>query len=611
MLELDLLNCVCTVLLSRFSLSPCHKHDLLFSLQCFYYSHSLTIELILLKSSIMMTLANYGIKSSKYKDPISAKSLNKSLQIRNRAESSLKHCLKTFHRVPKDKRNDIIGALEEYYSRVPFNVLVWNTNQTKQCVENSILSLDYDFNPYRAREAFRTIEEMLINLEYLPWHKEFTKIFTYSGGFKHTISDPLADAESVLKAAGFEQESDDRPMHLVIHPKGAQQVERFELIAHVIFDCMLAQVIMSDIIDVFENCCKASKTAPSQVPNNEINCYTWIQHYFRERSHQISEKACSSIQELLNNITNHLTKHRMTSVKTSSRNERSLDGPNLDRVNEISYPKKETGDTQQRKLMIPKSIEDSNLFKLSDDLLKLPNYSEHANRSLVTKRDPACIIESRSTDHSSIPFHNGETHADLPRETITSQYANHAIRSLPKSREILDMIDSQVTTGRANNNSDNDNEFSAHAIRPDVFPTDRELLIPKQERKYVAPNQRESYRHNYQAQPISNRQPYRSQVDVSPGNLIDQYRNHSAVGTSKSNHEDPSRFRNSPSSQLLQAASKSSSSRYDSDTDHRRYEYRDADRPFSSRSYWSCNSCTFLNQTSNDICEICGNRKPL
>ena len=149
----------------------------------------------------MMTLANYGIKSNKYKDPISAKSLNKSLQIRNRAESSLKHCLKTLHRITKDKRNDIIGGIEEYYSRVPFNVVVWNTTQTKQCVLDSIVSSNHDFNPYKARKAFQTIEEMLINLEYLPWHKEFTKIFLYSGGFRHTVGEPLIGSEDVLRSA--------------------------------------------------------------------------------------------------------------------------------------------------------------------------------------------------------------------------------------------------------------------------------------------------------------------------------------------------------------------------------------------------------------------------
>jgi hypothetical protein len=557
----------------------------------------------------MMTLANYGIKSNKYKDPISAKSLNKSLQIRNRTESTLKHCMKTFHRLPKDKRNDIVGAIEEYYSRVPFNVLVWNTNQTKQCVVDSILSLEYGFNPYKAKKAFRTIEQMLTNLEYLPWHKEFTKIFTYSGGFKHNVSDPLVDADNVFKAAGFEQESDECPLHLVIHPTGSSQAERSDLLSQVIFDCMLAQVIMGDIIDVFENCCKTSKMAPNEVKSDQINCYTWIQHYFRERSHQISEKACSNIQELLNNVTNHLMKHKITSVKSSSSNERFVDEVPAYKKNDTCM-KKDTGDTQQqqRRLLTSRSPENSDLFRLSDDLLKIPNYNESDNR--VLKRFPTCYNESHfAADHTDTSLHATERYEGPSRDINASNNANRALRSISRPREMLDTPDNQLT--KRNDVADFDHECGAPILRPDAPHNDRELLIPRQERKYAVSNQRDFVKQQDRSQTfIGSRQPYMSQVNVSPGRIIDQYGQHSVSGTSKSDHNEPSRFRNSPTSQQQQAASKSASSRYDSDSDQRRYDYRD-DRPFSSRLYWSCNSCTFYNHASNEICEMCGNRKLL
>lgn len=259
----------------------------------------------------MMTLANYGLKSSKHKDPNSTKSLSKSLQIRNRAESAFKQCLWTHFRLPDDKRSDILSSLEEYYARVPFNVVIWNKFQSKQCTLDSIL--DSNFNPYKARQAFRVVEEMLTNLIHMPWHKEFSKISTYSGRFRHIVSNPLIGAEEIFKAAGFEHGPRDSRMNLVLPDTALPQNDEIQGVASVIFDCLLAQVILSDVINVFEGCCKSLKQNTNELAHDKINCYSWIQAYFRERSHQTTDKARASIQELLNNVSGQLGRHKVAS----------------------------------------------------------------------------------------------------------------------------------------------------------------------------------------------------------------------------------------------------------------------------------------------------------
>lgn len=249
-----------------------------------------------------MMLANYGSGSSKQKNPNSAKILSKSLQIRTRAEVMLKQQLKSHYRINTDKRNEILNLISDYYSRIPFDLVIWNKYQTKQSIIDSILLLESKFNPYKAREAFKLLETMLINLVQLPWHSEFRKIHTYSGNFRLSITEPLIGIDDVLNAAGF-QVSEECSMHLVLPNDKMPQVDDGESVTSVIFDCFLAQIVCTNIIEVFENCLKSRQLDREFI---NINQFSWIQAYFRERSQQTTERACSNIQYLLNNLTNYL-----------------------------------------------------------------------------------------------------------------------------------------------------------------------------------------------------------------------------------------------------------------------------------------------------------------
>lgn len=551
----------------------------------------------------MMTLANYGLKSNKHKDPNSAKSLSKSLQIRNRAELAMKQCLRTHYKLPYDKRNDIINSLDEYYARVPFNVVIWNKFQTKQCIVDSVLLLDSNFNPYKARQAFKAVEDMLINLIYLPWHEEFTKISTYSGRFRYVISSHLIGIEEVFKAAGFKPGPVDSIIDLVLPDDGLPQNDESQSVASVIFDCMLAQVILTDVISIFESCCKSLKQSLS---DEDINCYSWIQAYFRERSHQITDKARSCIQELLNNISNHLTKQRITASKVSSSIKNELSpGPS-----ESSSLRREFTDNadkivaqhnQIRKYLSQKTSEDASTFKIADDLLKIPDKSDH---SVAQRKQYITNTDDLRTNSGSNNMSASLRNQPLPRRennhALSAPYRQQSTtmtRQGTRLDDSLDIVDSHFRTDSPRVAS---YELMNQAVRTDIPQNDREPLIPKPDRKFSALEGVQTIR-------CGPHQFYRSQIGCYPDTISQNAL--SSASRYQYNDHPMSSYETQTSSQQLQNMIKSSSSRYDGLL-NKKYESRDMDRAtFNSRLHWSCNSCTYNNHPTSEICEMCGKRR--
>lgn len=554
----------------------------------------------------MMTLANYGLGSSRQKDLNSAKALSKSLQIRNRAELSLKQCLKAHYRVIDEKRVEILNSIKEYYSRVPFNVVIWNKYQTKQCVIDSILLLDSKFNPYKARDAFKIVEEMLINLVYLPWHQEFRRIYTYSGQFRLKVSDPLIGIEEVLKAAGFEQKSAPSVMHLILPEDKMPQTDDGESVTGVIFDCMIAQVILTDIIDVFETCLKQSKQSDEQLME-EVNCYSWIQTYFQERCHQITDRACSNIQELLNNITNHLSKLEFSVIKSSNKNNghdigfaSQQHGDRIDGSKSKSSDKldslKLSAQERTRKFLAQQSIEDENLLRLSNDLLKLPVTSGETAKTTVINHKQHRDTEEPDHRPASRPNHGESIHRPALRDGSGSFNSNShhqqvlSNRLAPKTNETCTLSD-HISIDRCDNDSMN---------HTDIPYNDKEPLLPRYDRKITS----------HQPYSVTKRNNYHE--NEFGGNLL-SYSNGSShqLGSGKYQYDKPYFSGSSSHQQFSSDPLRGASSRYENHS-HKKYESRDLDnsRLINSRLYWSCGSCTYNNQISSEICEMCRNRKP-
>lgn len=572
-----------------------------------------------------MTLANYGIGSSKQKDPNSAKVLSKSLQIRTRAEVLLKQQLKSHYRINFDKRNEILNLIRDYYSRLPFNLVIWNKYQTKQSIIDSILLLDSKFNPYRAREAFKLIEIMLINLVQLPWHKEFRKIYTYSGQFRLSISEPLIGIDDVLKAAGF-NESKECLMHLVLPDDKMPQVDDGESVTGVIFDCLVAQVIFTNIIEVLENCCK-SKQFDENFTN--LNHYSWIQAYFRERSQHTTERACSNIQELLNNLTNYLSKLDFSAIKSLTHNTRVVNPSNERNAtglvsqasasssnNDIRGSPKLSAQERTREFLAQQSHEDDNLLTLSSDLLRIPSNSDvgisripNSNR-YNNNQDSGFAREKQQSSVRASYDEAIKQRTLLNNGYNTHQYHQQALYDHKSSSKPIEAYDSTDYHNNVfdlhRNSSDSINHPSMNEVDTPIN-NDREPLIPY----------RRLAQHHNQTQSSKRNSLYDNDFEASgsSGHLI-KSSGAGHLGSNRPHHFSEPYFSESSSHPQLSLYTDnpsrgSSVSKYGSSSPHKKYESRDHDnnKLTNGRAFWSCGSCTYNNQVNSDICEICRNRR--
>jgi len=520
----------------------------------------------------MMTLAKYGIGSSKQKDSKSARVLSKSLQIRNNAESTLKQSLKAHFKVKSEKRLEILNSISDYYSRIPFDVVIWNKYQTKQCIIDSILLLDYKFNPYRARDAFMHVERMLTNLVHLPWHREFRRIHTYSGLYRLSICDPLIGIEEVFKAAGF-RESKECVMHLVLPDDKMPQIDDGESVTGVIFDCMLAQIVLSDIVDVFEKSSKRRDEASTEVSNS------WIQAYFRKRSQQTSDNACSSIQGILSNISNNLYRTDNNVIaKASNLDERETAYP----VDEISESLRLSDQEKPNCLTMQQSFIDENLLALSDDLLRLP-----PNLDRIKKVTPAIKYNNHesSSQKSACPTHGSNPQPLLNNGYYQRQSHQQALYDrLPyKPPESCDLVDFHSNPGVSRNNGDSSN----HLSDLNESHNDREPLLPRYDRRII-PN-------------TNSTQTKRNLINDTDFDRIHLNRSVGAghLGSGQRYHSDPPYLNESTSHSQLSSPHPVKSSRYNMSP------YKS-----SSRIHWSCGSCTYNNLISSEICEMCRNKRP-
>lgn len=544
----------------------------------------------------MMTLANYGF--GRHKDVNLPKFLSKSLQIRNRAELALKQSLKTHYRVSPDRRNEIIYSVTEYYSRLPFNVVIWNKYQSKQCLNDSLFS-NPKFNPYKAKEAFRIIEEMLINLVYLPWHQEFRRIYTYSGYYKLHIDEPLIGAERILKAAGF-QESSTCALHLVLPDDKMPQVDDGECVTGIIFDCMMAQVICSDIIDVFENLCKAAKLQVSEY-SSFVNSYPWIQGYFRERTDQTSERACQIVHDLLNGLTNHLIKLDVKAIERS----KSIDQANPGLCRDVIFNQKTSMGSRES-------------LKMNSQLRTRESSSNQVTGDVVSMMDDLLRIPTSKTDSSGkrrLLDQNQSSSSRLVQNRPSSQDQT-LISSMHSNGFNVNQFNRQSAYDFTDNLHRYGNESPGHrSVEIDTPLSDREPLIPRYDRRPASHhnhilNHRKGNTHatdtfvGHSANK-SNAVGNFGNLSASRDHFRDSYIDYDRHHLKMTSHSQP------PSEDQYRGLV---SARYSSNPSQRKYESRDTaiDNNIlaSNRTYWSCGSCTYNNLFSSDICEVCRGSRP-
>lgn len=558
----------------------------------------------------MMTLANYGLKGGRHKDPNSAKAISKSIQVRNKAETLLKQTLKVYHRIPEDKESEIIELLQDYYGKIPYESVVWNKVQSKQCIVDSILLLDTRFNPYKARRAFKKIRQMLNNLHHLPWHKEFRRIYTYSGEFRMIVSDPLIGVEDILSAAGYTNDDPEQPMHLVLGDNRMPQLDSGESVTSIIFDCMMAEVIFDEIIRIFEDCLKFLKHPIPMIYDDVINHNSWIQDYFHTRYRSTMDKARSDIQSQLINLTSFFSKLDASFMKAGPKVQRNLYSQNLQTMNDRlattagksldtlnsstgrQSKSSETAQQQARRFLAQDAFLDSNLLKLSDDVLTAPE----SNNSGFTRFSPSSS-SSHQQQRSMINSSNlARTNGSFNTANQNKQFQYNQNRTVLSDRyPSIDIVDHKPNTASAS-------LIRGYPIGVDVPQNDREpLLITRNEQNQILARKTRGY-HNYQTDPAyaacgSSSDHSNSNCHTQRHYSIEAYPNE--IKTSQKLLNNQRQQQQAPN----QLPEHPTPSRYENSS-HKKYEMREPSRVFN-KMHWFCRSCTYRNQNDSEICEMC------
>lgn len=241
-----------------------------------------------------------------HESQISDSEFNRISQTRNRVELSLKQTLRSRFSLDSEQKQDILESIFDYTTRVPLKAIIWNKHSAKKCIEEAVFT-DAEFNPYHVKEAFQSIEDMLINLIQFPWHNEFRKIFIYSGHFRHHLCDSLNNIEDVLKSAGY-QVSTDCPMHLILPSVRLPEHDNGECVANTIFDCYIAQALCCELIDVFENSCRRIKMLAIRNYCDHVNSYPWLKKYFTMRLDYDFRSTLDNLDELFCDLSSHLSR---------------------------------------------------------------------------------------------------------------------------------------------------------------------------------------------------------------------------------------------------------------------------------------------------------------
>lgn len=499
-----------------------------------------------------MTLANYGLGKSKDVNP--AKVLSKALQIRVKAEFLLHQHLKTNSKLNDEKRLEIINLLKDYYSKIPFNSITWNKYQTKQCLVETIFTFDHKFNPYKTRDAFACIEQMLINLVHLPWLKEFYRIYLYSGKFRLCISEHIFDVEQIFLEAGYEYQ-EANPWHLVFPSDKLPSKDETESVLSVIFDCLMAGLVCNNIIEVYESNCKHHvKTSPLALSMSfggedcypHINHYSWIQSYFKERCLQTTDVAAANIQELLNNISNHLA-----SLSISA--------------NDISNNKQDSNKQQRDVIGFGQTTKSGSLNSIS------ARESINNNGRQFENQVSSSLLQNRSGHNTK------ESHQDCNQQILSDHQYPHNDRELLLGRGEHRLFDSKNQSSRIKSSLSNGGRNSPlDTIDSPVSSVGRFL-----------------------ASSSSSNNNNGGKFGQSSVQLLDSLMSQ-PLATS-TNNEMLGR-----SGGGITSSSYAVNNKYNSDD--RRY-HGNGSSGFESTAgnskYWTCEVCTFKNLSSFDTCEMC------
>ncbi|RWS04815.1 uncharacterized protein B4U79_07737 [Dinothrombium tinctorium] len=147
-----------------------------------------------------------------------------------------------------EQKTKLEGFIVEYLSLVP-NSQKYSHHEVADCLTESI-DRNVNFSAYKAAVAFEILEKFAINLLTKPWRKEFHAICPYSGYFKHMIEKQLLKSENILYLMGYKRQR--YPYSVIQLADAPLDPDRLASIA---LDCLIAFVecqVMVQIYDVLK-----------------------------------------------------------------------------------------------------------------------------------------------------------------------------------------------------------------------------------------------------------------------------------------------------------------------------------------------------------------------
>ena len=143
-------------------------------------------------------------------------------------------------------RTKIECLIAEYLYLVPHSHK-FCYSQFSNCFNRSIIE-NPEYSAYKASSAFEALEKYATNLLMHPWRKEYHVICPYGGFYRHNIHKVLVGAEHIISLMGFEYNSSKESfelIHSIIDPDKVSKVSLECLVAFV--ECQIMIQIRDEV----------------------------------------------------------------------------------------------------------------------------------------------------------------------------------------------------------------------------------------------------------------------------------------------------------------------------------------------------------------------------
>jgi protein tamozhennic len=497
------------------------------------------------------------------------------------------------------------GLIIEYLSIVPhsekFEIL-----EIAECLDRSIIE-NNAFSASKAATAFEILEKYANNLLTKPWRKEFQTIYPYGGYIKGLIEKQLRGSINILYLMGYR----NRTVNGVTTLYNGSRVNDPDLLARISLECLIAFVecqMMSQIADTLKS------------KGIDIN---WLQML------EIKSDNVCSMSELINyvvesNSSKNLIDFDKSVNSNQHHNKRCLhfngcspqETPSLSKRSEkpfsddIFIHSKPDGHFSYDLMQFPDSLAfynqpyQSNVSFIAPPPMFATNHSSYSSPAPPPPPSPSppppTILTSLSSSNRPISSSHNCKNATSPCSSSSS--STSSISSYQTTDRKVDKANSNSNKSSLDTVDVNLSLLSLKSHSPKIKAQNGSLersvgLVPKKVEHRLL------YSTSNSNNPSTNKMSNLKSSISEPFNRKNN--NNNNINISERNSSSGESKRSKPiitADSLAAYLSSTCSSRDDIDS-------KEKSNKESDNRTWSCAYCTFLNDDSSDICEMCSRSK--